>query len=98
MNELKEMTNGDLVEKALQIEISPNEMISIQTELLTRLEGRKKLILSKEKQQEFEKATEPMIKFLCENCHPHVSVIVDCDTAELLEGVCAITTDKFIKD
>jgi len=34
----------------------------------------------------FEKACRPLIKYLCENHHPHVSVIVTPTGAELLEG------------
>jgi hypothetical protein len=56
------------------------------------------MILDKEKQKEFEIAAEPLIKFLCDNCHPHVSVIVDCCSAELSEGICSVRNDKFIKD
>ena len=56
------------------------------------------MILSHEKQKELEEAAEPLIKFLCENFHPHVSVHVDCCSAELLESVCRIKTEKFIKD
>jgi hypothetical protein len=56
------------------------------------------MILDKEKQKEFEAAAEPLIKFLCDNFHPHVSVIVDCSSAELSEGICSVRTDKFIKD
>ena len=35
---------------------------------------------------EFKKAAEPLIKYLQNNWHPHVKVIVDCESAELLEG------------
>lgn len=56
------------------------------------------MIIDQEKQKEFEKAAEPLIKFLCENFHPHVSVVVDCCSAELSEGICSIRTDKLIKD
>lgn len=46
------------------------------------------MIIDKEKQKEFEKAAEPLIQFLRENFHPHVSVIVDGSSAELLESIC----------
>lgn len=35
----------------------------------------------------FEDAARPLIKWLCENKHPHHSVIVTPTGAELLEGV-----------
>lgn len=38
---------------------------------------------------EFEEASRPLLKFLCDNCHPHVSVIVTPTNAELLEGSCS---------
>ena len=42
---------------------------------------------SKKELSEFEKVVRPLIKYLCENHHPHVSVIVTPTNAELLEGV-----------
>lgn len=48
------------------------------------------MILTEEQQAEFETLTRPLLKFLCENCHPHVSVLVTPTTAELLEGCCSI--------
>ncbi len=50
------------------------------------------------KQDEFEVATRPLIKWLNENCHPHVAVIVENDGAQLFEGVCSFRTQDFIKD
>lgn len=35
----------------------------------------------------FEDAAKPLIKWLCENHHPHVTAIVTCTNAELLEGI-----------
>lgn len=55
------------------------------------------MILDKEKQKELEDAAEPLIKFLCDNFHPYITVIVDYSSAKLFEGVCSIRTDKFIK-
>jgi hypothetical protein len=54
--------------------------------------------LSKEQVQEFEKAAEPLMKWLSENCHPRVSAIVEPSRAELFEETSAINNDKFIKD
>jgi ABC-type phosphate/phosphonate transport system substrate-binding protein len=56
------------------------------------------MILDKEKLDELEKASEPLVKFLCENAHPHVVVIVTPDGAELVEGVARVKIDKYIKD
>ena len=35
----------------------------------------------------FEEAARPLIKWLCDNHHPHVTVIVTPTSAELLEGI-----------
>ena len=40
-----------------------------------------------EKQAEFEEIARIMMKYLCENHHPHVSVIITPTHAELLEGL-----------
>jgi hypothetical protein len=56
------------------------------------------MILTKEQRAEFEKAAEPLIQWLNNNCHPHVTVIVTTDSAELSEGIALFKTDKFIKD
>jgi hypothetical protein len=42
--------------------------------------------LSTETTDSFKQAVLPLIKYLCENHHPHVSVIVTPTGAELLEG------------
>ena len=47
------------------------------------------MILTPEQQKTFERAARPLMAWLNENCHPHVSVQVDCTSAELSEGICA---------
>ncbi len=56
------------------------------------------MILTKEQVNEFEEAAKPLVKWLCENCHPHVSVIVEPSGAELLEGIASVKIEEFIKD
>jgi len=56
------------------------------------------MYLTDDQRKEFEKVTEPVIKWLNENCHPHVEVLIGPGRAELLEGVMVLTTDKYIKD
>ena len=46
----------------------------------------------------FEEAVKPLMKWLCENSHPHTTVIVSSTTAELLEGVKSVKTDEFLID
>lgn len=45
------------------------------------------MILNEQERKEFDETARPMIKWLCDNCHPHVSVIITNTNAELLEGV-----------
>lgn len=56
------------------------------------------MILTPQQREEFEKVTRPVVEFLNYNCHPHVTVVIDCTTVELSEGVCAFTTMDYVKD
>lgn len=44
-----------------------------------------------QKFQELRKAAEPLIKYLCENHHPHVTAIVTGTSIELLEGIMSLS-------
>lgn len=46
----------------------------------------------------FEESVKPLMKWLCENSHPHTTVIVTGNTAELVEGIELIKTNEFIID
>ena len=56
------------------------------------------MILSKGQIDKFEEASKPLIKWINENCHPHVTAIVTCNSSEILEGSATIRCDEFIKD
>lgn len=56
------------------------------------------MILTDEQRNELLEAAKPLMKFLCENCHPHTQVFVTGTGAELTEGICAVKTDEFLKD
>lgn len=45
--------------------------------------------MTKDEQKSFEEAARPLVKWLCENVHPHHCVVVTPTTAELLEGQCS---------
>lgn len=47
------------------------------------------MILTDEQRKSFEEVSRPVIKWLNDNCHPHVTVIMDCTHSELSEGVCS---------
>ncbi len=49
-------------------------------------------------QKSFEEASKPLIKWMNENGHPHMYVIVDPTGAELVEGLGNFRTDEFLKD
>lgn len=48
------------------------------------------MILTKQQREQFERACGPLMDWLVNNCHPHVTVIVDSQRAELVEGVASI--------
>lgn len=56
------------------------------------------MIISKEQQEELKEAAKPLVKFLCDNFHPHVMVVVEPHNIELLEGVSSTPVEEFIKD
>jgi hypothetical protein len=56
------------------------------------------MILAAKEQQAFAVAAQPLIKWLNENAHPHVKVLVTPTSAELLEGVAVHRTEQFVKD
>lgn len=41
---------------------------------------------TKEKLDEFKELARPLIKYLCENFHPHVTIVITPTGAELLEA------------
>lgn len=54
--------------------------------------------LLKGERAKFEKACRPLIKYLCENHHPHTKVIVDCNSAEMVEGLMTMGTNDYVRD
>ena len=45
------------------------------------------MILTKEQIGAFQDALQPLMQWLHSNCHPHVTVIVDSERAEIVEGL-----------
>lgn len=56
------------------------------------------MILTKRQREEFEAVARPLIKWLNENCHPHVTVIIKPGRAELTEGIYSIPIEDYIPD
>lgn len=50
------------------------------------------------KQEEFEEAVRPLMKWMAENCHPHTKIIIESNVAELVEGVKVIQTNEYLID
>lgn len=47
--------------------------------------------------KEFEELTRPLIKWINDNGHPHMHIVIDNESAELSEGVCAFRTEEYWK-
>ena len=47
---------------------------------------------------DFENVVKPVMKYLAENHHPHVKILIDSNVAELVEGIKTVVTDEFIVD
>ena len=69
-------------------------------QLFKRIENPKKetMIATDEQIKEMEKLARPLIKFLNDNFHPHVSITVDPGSAELKEHSCRVVVDDYIQD
>ena len=53
--------------------------------------------MNEAQRKEFRKLADQLIKFLNNNGHPHMKVIIDTNHAEIVEGVTAYKNDEFIK-
>ena len=47
---------------------------------------------------EFRALSEPLIKFLNDNWHPHTTIVITPTSAELLEGKVGYETHEFVRD
>lgn len=66
--------------------------------MLNRIKNVADKVYADQPVDEFEVAARPLIKYLAENHHPHVTCIVTNDNAQLLEGQRAIHVPDYIKD
>ena len=55
------------------------------------------MILTKKQLKEFEEASRPLMKFLCDNFNPHVVVIVTPTDSEILSASARIKCYDFVK-
>jgi hypothetical protein len=56
------------------------------------------MIITTEQREEFEKASRPLMKFLGDTFHPHVKVIVNYASSEILESSGTFKTEDYVKD
>ena len=56
------------------------------------------MIMTKKQMDNFKEASRPLMRFLGENFHPHVKVIVEAGSAEILESSAGFCTDDYIPD
>lgn len=54
--------------------------------------------MTKEQLKEFEAIARPLIKYLNDNHHPHVTAIIHPTGAELLKGLCSFPITDYVKD
>jgi len=47
---------------------------------------------------DFEEAVRPLMRYLCENHHPHMRVIIDGSCAEMLEGQVTFNTEDYVRE
>lgn len=48
------------------------------------------MTLTPEQIEELKQVSKPLVRWLQQNCHPHVTVIVDCKSLEIVEGLATV--------
>lgn len=56
------------------------------------------MILTEDQITQLEEASKPLVKFLCDNFHHHVYVIVNPTGVEMVQGIASVKIEEFIKD
>lgn len=56
------------------------------------------MTLTKDEREELVRLSIPLIRWLNETCHPHVRLIVTCETVECVEDVCLHRDRTHLKD
>lgn len=54
--------------------------------------------MTQEQKERFELRARDLMRWLCENGHPHMTIIITPTSAELLEGSIGIHTDEYLVD
>jgi hypothetical protein len=61
-------------------------------------EFKKEVELSKKDQDEFESVVSPVMKWLSENHHPHIHIVIESNCAQLFEGQKVFYSNEFLVD
>lgn len=56
------------------------------------------MTVTPQQQEELQALVEPIVKWLNDNCHPHVSVQITPVAFDLSEGICFSPIIKYLKD
>lgn len=56
------------------------------------------MVITEAQAREMKEAAKPLMKFLCDNFHPHMYIILESNSIELCEGVSRIINNEFLKD
>ena len=56
------------------------------------------MVFNEKQIKEFEEVARPLIKFMNDNCHPHVTTVVTNTRAELSEGIITFVKEVYLKD
>lgn len=55
-------------------------------------------VINNEQFEEFTRLSDPLVKWINENMDPYGTIIIDCESANLMEGVASHVTTQYIKD
>jgi hypothetical protein len=61
-------------------------------------EEHQQIVKRKQLIDDFKTMADPLIQFLNDNFNPHATIIIDCNSAEVLTGEIAYHNKEFIKD
>ena len=56
------------------------------------------MVFTEKQRKEFKEVVKPLMKFMNDNCHPHVTTVVNNTRAELSEGITVFVTKEYLKD
>jgi hypothetical protein len=56
------------------------------------------MVLNEQERKAFDEVVRPLVKWLNENCHPHVVAVIEPYRASLHEGVYSTPVEDFIPD